>query len=145
MASSSSSSLTPIQWSVCEIDMKGKCLESILNNHCLKYYWALFYHDGSVECEIVDEFSEKLQYYHMFVWYIKEPKVSKKKSYFSNLPLMQYIRRIYLSQGEIAYPTVFETEDVISRLVSLLNSKHRFIKESSHIPHWIEEELTQYL
>ena len=58
---------------------------------------------------------------------------------------MQYVRRIYLSHGEIIYPTVFDLLDVISRLVSLLNSKHRFLKESSHIPHWIEEELTQYL
>ena len=81
----------------------------------------------------------------MFVWYIKQPKSPKKKSYFSNLPLMQYIRRVYSNNGEIVYPCVFHPEDVISRLVSLLNSKHHFMKESLHIPHWIEEELTEYL
>ena len=81
MESSSSSSSTPIQWGVREIDMKEKCLESVLKyleNRCLKYYWALLYHNGSVECEILDETVEKLKYYHMFIWYIKQPNTPKK-------------------------------------------------------------------
>ena len=82
---SESSSCTSVVWACREIDMKEKCLEDILkylNNRCLKYYWGLFYHDGSVECEIVDEFGRKYQYYHMFIWYIKHLKLEKKKIVF---------------------------------------------------------------
>ena len=63
-SSSSSSSSTPIQWDVREIDMQEKCLQDVLRyleNRCFKYYWALLYHDGSVECEIFDETVEKLK------------------------------------------------------------------------------------
>ena len=80
MASTSTSDGS-VEWSCREIDIKEKCLEDILkylNNRCLKYYWALFYHDGSVDCEILNEFGGKYQYYHMFIWYKKEPKLEKK-------------------------------------------------------------------
>ena len=106
----------------------------------------MFYHDGSVECEIIDETVEKLTYFHLFIWYKKKPqKRSSKKIYFSNLPFMQYVRRIYASKGEIVYPSVFQYEDVVPRLVSLINSNHRLIKKESHLPYWIDEQSVKYL
>ena len=149
MASSTSCFTVSVEWNCRELDIKEQRLEQILkylNNRCMVYYWALLYHDGSVDCEIVSDSGEKYQYYHMFVWYKNDPNLSSlRKLYFSNLPFMQYVRRTYLLKGEIAYPTVLHFLDVISRMVSLINSKHCFMKESSHLPVWIEEELTQYL
>ena len=86
------------EWDVREIDVKPSCLNDILyylKNRLLKYYWMLLFHDGSVECDIIDETVPKLQYYHLFVWYPKTCVGTKKKQYFSNLPVMQYVRRIY--------------------------------------------------
>lgn len=59
-------------WDVREIDLKKLCLDDILyylKNRQKIYYWMLFFHDGSVECNIVDDTSTQLQYYHLFVWY----------------------------------------------------------------------------
>lgn len=58
-----------LDWEVREIDLKENCLEDILKylkNHCLKYYWMDFFHDGSVECEIIDETVPTLRYHHLF-------------------------------------------------------------------------------
>ena len=86
-----------IEWDVRELDVKEICLPKILEylkNRCMKYFWAL-YHDGSVECEIIDETVPKYTYYHMFIWYEKKQmeRNTMKKAYFSNLPFMQYVRR----------------------------------------------------
>ena len=138
------------EWEVREIDVKQICLEDILKyleNCTLKHYWVLLFHDGSVECEIIDETVPKLQYYHLFIWYHKEAETrrTKKKNYFSNLPFMQFVRRIYSKWGEIIYPHVLDYNDVIPRLVSLINSSHVLIKNKSHFPEWIKEELKEHL
>ena len=135
-------------WDCREIDINEKCLVPILkyfNNRCMKYFWAALYHDGSIECDIINEFGGSNKYYHLFVWYKPGEISNKRKAYFSNLPFMQYVRRMYMLHGEIVYPTVANLTDVNSRIVSLLNSKHHFLKTDSHIPPWVEEELTQYL
>ena len=142
------STSTEFQWDFREIDVKEICSFKILEylkSRCLKYYWALLYHDGSVECEIIDENGERFSYYHLFIWFKKQPEKEKRKLYFSNLPFMQYVRRIYACKCEIVYPSVFQYDDVIPRLVSLMKSKHRLIKEESNIPYWVEDELTKHL
>ena len=86
------------EWDVREIDLKEGCSFKVLEylkNRCMKHYWILLYHDGSVECEIIDENGARYSYYHLFIWFKKEIKYAQKKSYFSNTPFMQYIRRIY--------------------------------------------------
>ena len=118
-----------IEWDVRELDVKEICLPKILEylkNRCMKYFWALLYHDGSCQCEIIDETVPKCTYYHMFVWYEKKEiqRNTMRKAYFSNLPFMQYVRRIYATKGEICYPSVFEYDDVVPHLVSLIRSKH---------------------
>ena len=137
------------EWNVREIDVKQNCLEEILKyleNRTLKHYWVLLFHDGSVECEIIDETVPNLVYYHLIVWYQKKINTRRgKKNYFSNLPFMQFVRRIYSKWGEIIYPKVLDFTDIIARLVSLINSNHVLIKQKSHFPEWIKEELKEHL
>ena len=137
-----------IEWEVCEIDVKKLCLDNILyylKNRLLNYYWMLLYHDGTVECEIVDETGSKVQYYHMFVWFHKKAVSLEKKQYFSNLPFMQYVRRIYQKWGEIVYPHVLNHHDIIPRLMSLIKSGHPYVKNASNVPWWIKETMKEYL
>lgn len=138
---------TDFEWCVREVDLRPCFIPQVLEylqNCCMKHFWIFLFHDGSVECEILDEYCQKLQYYHLFVWF-KMPKKATRKNYFSNIPFMQFLRRIYSCKNELCYPTVFKYDDLMARLISLVNSSHRLMKEESNISYWIKDELESHL
>lgn len=114
-----------------------------LKGHQKDYRWALFLHEEHHKCDIIPGGKGKpLKYYHMLIWF--RQKVDGHGRYFSNVPFMQFIRRLYKKYNEACYPVVHELYDIEVQIKRLVRSKHRLITNASEIhesfKHLLEEE-----
>ena len=92
------------------------------------YKWMIFFHDGNRRCDGVDDV-----YYHVLVWF-KKLSPDGKTQYFSNIPLMQWVRRTYRTNGHITYPNVLCFGDIELRIDRLMSNGDIYLQNMS-FPH----------
>lgn len=131
-----------------EFDLEHLLLDEFvyyMKKHSLMYYWMIFVHDKNQEdCNVFYEDPQsgklvKQLYYHVLVWFHPIKQKTGEKLYFSNTPLMQFIRRIYRSNNYLVYPRVYEIEDCQIHLEKMFRSKHPYLDEVSANPPWFDE------
>ena len=114
-----------------EMDLKAEVLDEIvyyLNSHRDKYRWAFFFHDSAHIYGLNDDMQSC--YYHLFIWY---NKTSGSGRFFSNLPFMQFLRRMCF-RNKILSPKTYDLYDINVRISHLITSKHQFMRDLSN-PH----------
>ena len=125
-----------------EYDVREFNLNFSLVDHLIKYLhtrvniykWVIFLHDDHHDCNIYDaDLSNPGRYYHVIVWFRVRARDGSKQ-YFSNIPLMQWLRRLYRNNGILMYPSVFNMFDIEVRLDRLITSNHAYLNNVSN-PH----------
>ena len=115
-----------------EFDLRNEYLEKFvkyLEGRHSFYHWVILFHDKNGSCAGV---CGDL-YYHVIVWF-KQYSQNGKKQYFSNIPLMQWVRRMYRSNGNMVYPNVLCYGDIELRIDRLISSGHIYLSNMS-FPH----------
>ena len=98
------------------------------------YKWVIFLHDHHHDCNIFEaDLSQPMRYYHVIVWFRRRGRDGSKQ-YFSNIPLMQWVRRLYRNCGLSLYPSVFDMFDIEVRLKRLIITNHAYLNNVSN-PH----------
>ena len=124
-----------LEWDVREIDVKYTLIDQVIEYlfaRCTMYKWVIFLHDQPGDCEIIyNSANRPKSYYHVIVWFRTTNKTGRKQ-YFSNIPLMQWLRRLYREMGFSVYPIVTEMLDPQIRVSHLISKKHKYIANASN-------------
>ena len=124
----------PCEWDVREINVNYTLIDQVIEYlfaRCTVYKWVIFLHDQPEECNVIDLSHPNERYYHVIVWF-KTMNRAGRKQYFSNIPLMQWLRRLYREMGISIYPTVTEMMDPEIRISHLISTRHKYISNASN-------------
>ena len=85
------------------------------------------------DCQIIydNAVDRPKSYYHVIVWF-KTTNRAGRRQYFSNIPLMQWLRRLYREMGFSVYPIVTEMLNPQIRVSHLISTKHKYIANASN-------------
>ena len=126
-------------YDVREFDLRYELIESFLkylNFRRGSLRWVILFHDKGQRCD--SNYNHDI-YYHVIVWFHTHSDTGKKR-YFSNLPLMQWIRRTYRSHGWMEYPNVLCFGNIGLRIDQLLSMRHIYMKHMS-FPHFSVDDI----
>ena len=93
--------------------------------------WVILYHDGGQKCQ--GSVHTAVSYYHVIVWFHTYSRTGRIQ-YFSNLPVMQWLRRTYKRHNIYEFPSVLCFSNMGLRIDHLLSDGHIYIKHLS-FPH----------
>ena len=134
------------EYDVHEFDLNFSLVDHVIDYLHMRssmYKWAIFLHDQHHECNIYkSDLSNPGRYYPVIVWF-KTLGNDGSKQYFSNIPLMQWLRRLYRNNGLMIYPSVFNMFDIEVHLDRLISTNHAYLNNVSN-PHEVVCLLAKY-
>ena len=117
-----------------EINLRSELIESFVkyvNSRRNILYWVILYHDGGQTCK--GNMNNHISYYHVIIWFRTHSRTGRKQ-YFSNLPVMQWLRRTYKHNNYFEFPNVLCFSNMGLRIDQLLSNGHIYIRHLS-FPH----------
>lgn len=117
-----------------EINLRSCMIENFVkyvNMRRSVLHWLILYHDNNQKCK--GNVNDGSSYYHVIIWFHTH-SASGRKQYFSNLPVMQWLRRTYKRFNYFDFPNVLCFSNIGLRIDQLLSDGHIVIRHLS-FPH----------